>query len=138
MDSALFHSQNDFSFLNNNSNYWNKYDGILNEMSLEQKKFISKNENVLEKKSVMMNAFLDYLFELNKDSFVSVQGGMYKQVAEDYIESVKAARDLYISRSEQLETENAALRRQLEELLQKGKDNGKDKTTANGTGSDRT
>lgn len=130
MESALFHNQNNFSFLNN-STYWNKYDSVLNDMSAEQKQFVSKNENVLKKKGVMLNAFLDYLFEQYKDSFVSVQNGIYKPVAEEYIESVKAARDSYISRSEQLESENAELKKQLKELLEKkGKENGKNEVTA--------
>lgn len=136
MESALFHNQNDYSFLNN-STYWTKYDRLLNEMSAEQKQFVSKNEEVLEKKSVMMNAFLDYLFEQYKDSFVSVQNGIYKPVADEYIESVKAARDSYVSRSEQLENENAELKQKLKELIEKEKSkNGKDKTTADGIGSD--
>lgn len=132
MDSALFHNQNNYSFLNN-STYWNKYDSLLNGMSAEQKQFVAKNENVMKKKTVMLNAFLDYLFEQYKDSFVSVQNGIYKPIAEEYIESVKAAGDSYITRSEQLETENEELRKQLKALMEKGKvENGKDKTTTGG------
>lgn len=101
-------------------------------MSSEQKSFVSKNEKVLEKKSVMMNAFLDYLFEQHKDSFVSVQGGAYKKIADQYIESVQAARDMYVTRSEQLETENAELKKQIEELLKKEKENGKNEITTGG------
>lgn len=135
MDSALFHNQNDYSFLNN-STYWRKYDSVLNEMSPEQKQFVAKNEEVLEKKSVMMNAFIDYLFEQYKDSFVSVQNGIYKSTADEYIESVKKARDSYVSRSERLENENEELKRQLKELLEKEKNNGKNEITTGGTGQD--
>lgn len=129
MESALFHNQNDYSFLNTPT-YWGKYENMLNDMSAEQKLFVSKNKDVLEKKSVMINAFLDYLFEQCKDSFVSVQNGIYKPIADEYIESVKAAGDSYVSRSEQLETENAELRKQLKELIEKGKKNGKNEVTA--------
>jgi len=136
MNSALFHNNNDLSFLNN-STYWIKYDNILNGMSSEQKSFVAKNEEVKKKKSVMMAAFVDYLFEQYKDSFVSVQNGAYKPVADEYIETVKKAGDSYISRAEQLETENEELKRQLKEFMNKGKkENGTDKTTADGTGQD--
>lgn len=136
MNSALFHNNNDFSFLNN-STYWVKYDNILNGMSNEQKQFVAKNEEVKKKKGVMINAFIDYLFEQYKDSFVSVQDGAYKPIADDYIESVKKAGDSYVSRAEQLENENEQLKRQLKELMEKEKKgNGKDKTTTGGTGQD--
>ena len=132
MESALFHDINNYSFLNN-STYWTKYENILNGMSAEQRQYIAKNEDVINKKEVMLNAFLDYLFEQYKDSFVSVQNGIYKPIADEYIESVKAAGETYISRSEQLENENAELKKKLKELLEKGKnDNGKNEVTASG------
>lgn len=132
MESALFHDINNYSFLNN-STYWTKYENILNGMSAEQRQYIAKNEDVINKKEVMLNAFLDYLFEQYKDSFVSVQNGIYKPIADEYIESVKAAGETYISRSEQLENENAELKKKLKELLEKGKnDNGKNEATASG------
>lgn len=134
MNSALFHNNNDFSFLNN-SVYWNRYDQLLNGMSLEQKTFVSKNEKVLQKKSEMMNAFLDYLFEQYKDSFVSVQGGIYQKIADEYIETVRAAGDNFVTRAEELEKENEDLKRQIKKLMEKeNRKNGKDETTADRIG----
>lgn len=126
---------NDFKFNNFeqfqlNTPYWQKYDDAIKNMSSEQKIFVSKQENVLQAKQNLMSAFIDYLFEQHKNTFV-IANNSAKELADKYIDAIKVAADSYVSRSEQLENENNELKKQIQQLMLdfEGR-NGKNTTTA--------
>ena len=98
---------------------WRRYDDTLAAMSAEQKGWVCKQDSVLRAKSEMYGQFIDYLFEQNKDAFVSVGDGRYKKVCEDYIDIIQASASTYVSRSEQLEKQNEDLAKRNEELQKK-------------------
>ena len=114
-----------------NNSYWQKYNDLLKNMSGEQRIFVSKQESVLAAKQNLMSTFIDYLFEREKNSFIN-SGDTAKNIADSYIESVKDAADRYVTRNEQLEKENAELKKQLQQLMLDfgEKENGKNKPTA--------
>lgn len=112
------------------NSYWNNYDSMIKEMSSEQKLFVGKQENVISTKNQLISAFIDYLFEQNKNNFVSSSDAA-KKLADDYINSVRNAINSYETRSERLEKENAELKKQIQQLLDFGeKTNGKKQDSA--------
>lgn len=103
----------------NKSSTWRRYDDTLASLSTEQKLWVCKQESVLKAKSEMYSQFIDYLFELNRDAFVSVGDGRYKKLCENYIDSIQSSASSYVSRSEQLEQKNIELVKQNEALQRK-------------------
>lgn len=101
-----------------NNSYWQKYDSLLNSMSSEQKIFVSKQEEVIKSKQILISAFIDYLFEQNKNSFIATSD-LAKKLADDYYNCVSQAASGFVTHSEQLEKENEELKRQLKQLLSK-------------------
>lgn len=107
------------------NSYWGNYDSMIKEMSNDQKNFVGKQDEVKNAKNLLISAFIDYLFEQNKNNFVSTSE-IAKKLADDYINTVKNALNNYETRSERLEKENADLRKQIQQLLDFGeKTNGK-------------
>lgn len=111
----------DFSnILQNNfrTDFWKRYDDVINCLSSEQRDFVSKQKNVIQAKNLMYQEFIDYLFEINKDAFVSVSDGVHKNIVNKYINEIKNAADSYVSRTEQLEKENEELKAQIKKVLE--------------------
>lgn len=106
---------------------WQKYEKVINEMSSEQKNYVGKHEKVLQSKQIMISAFIDYLFEQNKNTFAASSDNA-KQIINNYIADIEDASKGYISRAEQLEKENQELKEQLKFLI-KGDKNAQDTTT---------
>lgn len=103
----------------NRSGTWRRYDDSLAAMSAEQKSWVCKQESVMKAKSEMYTQFIDYLFELNKEAFVSVGDGNYRKVCEDYVDSIQKSASSYVSRSDILEKQNEDLVKRNEELQRK-------------------
>lgn len=116
------------------SAYWKRYDDTVSAMSAEQRAWVGKQEAVIAAKQNMFGVFLDYLFEVNKDAFVSVGDGQYKSVVDAYIDTLQKAADGYVSRAESLEKENEELRRQLKQILEREKLNETKPMAADGAG----
>lgn len=117
-----------------NNSYWNKYEQILSSMSSEQKVFVSKQESVLLAKQNLISAFIDYLFEQHKATFINSSDNA-KALADDYFESINKAAASYVSKSEQLEQENEELKKQLKQLML---DFNKREKNGNSTSTERT
>lgn len=100
------------------SNFWKKYDDLINCLSNEQKSFVSKQNEVIDAKERMFSSFLDYLFDQKKEDFINVGDGKNKNVVQNYFDSIQRAADKYVSRSEQLEKENESLRNQLKMFME--------------------
>lgn len=125
---------NEFGF-NNFEQYtqqvpWNKYDAVIKELSNEQKIFVGKQKSVITAKQNLMTAFIDYLFEVNKNNFV-MASPVAKDLADEYINAISKAAGSYVSHNEELEKENAELKKQLQQFLNmEGKKDGKNKAAA--------
>ena len=104
------------------NSYWNKYNNLINRMSNEQRMFVGKQEDVLQAKQKLISVFVDYLFEQYKGSFVN-SSDMAQALANEYFEAVSKAAEKYVTRNDQLEKENAELKKQVKQLmLNYGKD----------------
>lgn len=97
-------------------NYWEELEKMWAGLSVEQQMFVSKQKAVIETRKEMLKPFVDYLFELYKESFVSVGNGIYKPLADKYINAVKDAINSYTPRTQELEKENQAMKQQIADL----------------------
>ena len=60
------------SFTNsNNIGYWNRLTDYISKFSTDQLKFIDNNQQVIKAHNDMLNTFVQYLFEKNKDDFAA-------------------------------------------------------------------
>ena len=98
------------------NNYWTKYDQVVRDLSNEQKSFVNKQKNVLAAKQNLMSVFIDYLFEQQKNNFI-VASDQAKNLADDYINAIQKAANGYVTHQEELEKENADLKKQLQQLM---------------------
>ena len=128
----FYNFENINSFKSQTNSFWLKYEEIISKMSKEELTYISKQENVINAKNNLINTFIDYLFDREKNNFIS-SSDMAKSVADDYINNIQLASSNYVSRTELLENENAELKKKISELLSKGdvkkNDNNKQITT---------
>jgi hypothetical protein len=128
----FYNFENINSFKSQTNSFWIKYEEIISKMSKEELTYISKQENVINAKNNLINTFIDYLFDREKNNFIS-SSDMAKSVADDYIHNIQLASSNYVSRTELLENENAELKKKISELLSKGdvkkNDNNKQITT---------
>lgn len=106
------------SFRTQPNPFWIKYENLISNMSKEELNFIAKQEKVILAKSNLMNTFIDYLFEKEKNNFITTDEA--KKITEIYLSEIKNASEQYINRTESLENENAELKKYIEELLKKG------------------
>ena len=68
------------------SSYWQKLSDCCSKMSADQFNYVSNNEEVIQTKSQMMDAFNLYLFEKYKEEFASTD--MFTKVCDDYLDKV--------------------------------------------------
>lgn len=104
----------DFTGLKNDTPvFWERYNEAVNSLSNEQKAWISEQQTVIQKKTEMYSAFIEYLFEKEKDAFV-YSGG--RNVSEEYIKAVEFASSQYVDKTKRLEAENEKLKQRLDRL----------------------
>ena len=73
------------SFTNsNNIGYWNRLTDYISKFSTDQLKFIDNNQQVIKAHNDMLNTFVQYLFEKNKDDFAAFDE--FRPVCDTYID----------------------------------------------------
>ncbi|MBQ0112122.1 MAG: hypothetical protein KBT03_03240 [Bacteroidales bacterium] len=103
----------------NYSDTWRRYENSINAMSPEQRNWVCKQDSVLRAKSEVYASFIDYLFNANREAFISVGDGNNKKVCEKYIDEIEKVATSFVSRSELLEQQNRELAERNEELQKK-------------------
>lgn len=93
---------------------WDRLKTATASMDVAQIGWVMNQPDVVKAYSALQTAFQSWLFEKCKDEFGKVQ--TYKPLVENYINAVLGAAQGYGQHTLNLEAENAALRKQLEEL----------------------
>lgn len=98
-------------------NYWQKLADYCSKMSADQQSFVEKNPKVQVTRAKMMDAFLLYLFERHKDEFIQLDG--FRQLCDDYIDTVINTSNDYSAQITQAISENDSLKNRVAELERK-------------------
>ena len=93
---------------------WDRLKTATEHMELGQIAWVMKQESVVQAWASLKSTFDTWLFERWKEEFGQVQA--YRPLVDNYINAVLEAAQGYGVRASSLEAENAALRKQLEEL----------------------
>ena len=104
----------DHSFTNsNNIGYWNRLTDYISKFSTDQLKFIDNNQQVIKAHNDMLNTFVQYLFEKNKDDFAAFDE--FRPVCDTYIDCVIKTASEYDDKVSEALNENAELKNKLKE-----------------------
>lgn len=102
------------SFTNsNNIGYWNRLTDYISKFSTDQLKFIDNNQQVIKAHNDMLNTFVQYLFEKNKDDFAAFDE--FRPVCDTYIDCVIKTASEYDNKVSEALNENAELKNKLKE-----------------------
>ena len=102
------------SFTNsNNIGYWNRLTDYISKFSTDQLKFIDNNQQVIKAHNDMLNTFVQYLFEKNKDDFAALDE--FRPVCDTYIDCVIKTASEYDDKVSEALNENAELKNKLKE-----------------------
>lgn len=102
------------SFTNsNNIGYWNRLTDYISKFSTDQLKFIDNNQQVIKAHNDMLNTFVQYLFEKNKDDFAAFDE--FRPVCDTYIDCVIKTASEYNDKVSEALNENAELKNKLKE-----------------------
>ena len=102
------------SFTNsNNIGYWNRLTDYISKFSTDQLKFIDNNQQVIKAHNDMLNTFVQYLFEKNKDDFAAFDE--FRPVCDTYIDCVIKTASEYDDKVSEALNENAELKDKLKE-----------------------
>lgn len=102
------------SFTNsNNIGYWNRLTDYISKFSTDQLKFIDNNQEVIKAHNDMLNTFVQYLFEKNKDDFAAFDE--FRPVCDTYIDCVIKTANEYDDKVSEALNENAELKNKLKE-----------------------
>lgn len=102
------------SFTNsNNIGYWNRLTDYISKFSTDQLKFINNNQQVIKAHNDMLNTFVQYLFEKNKDDFAAFDE--FRPVCDTYIDCVIKTASEYDDKVSEALNENAELKNKLKE-----------------------
>ena len=102
------------SFTNsNNIGYWNRLTDYISKFSTDQLKFIDNNQQVIKAHNDMLNTFVQYLFEKNKDDFAAFDE--FRSVCDTYIDCVIKTASEYDDKVSEALNENAELKNKLKE-----------------------
>ena len=97
----------------NDISYWNKLTDYTNKFSTDQLKFIDNNQEVIKAHNDMLNTFVQYLFEKNKDDFATFDE--FRPVCDAYIDCVIKTANEYDDKVSEALNENAELKNKLKE-----------------------
>lgn len=101
------------SFANSNNGYWNRLTDYISKFSTDQLKFIDNNQEVIKAHNDMLNTFVQYLFEKNKDDFAAFDE--FRPVCDTYIDCVIKTASEYDDKVSEALNENAELKNKLKE-----------------------
>ena len=102
------------SFTNsNNIGYWNTLPHCISKFSTDQLKFIDNNQQVIKAHNDMLNTFVQYLFDKNKDDFAAFDE--FRPVCDTYIDCVIKTASEYDDKVSEALNENAELKNKLKE-----------------------
>ena len=102
------------SFTNsNNIGYWNRLTDYISKFSTDQLKVIDNNQQVIKAHNDMLNTFVQYLFEKNKDDFAAFDE--FRPVCDTYIDCVIKTASEYDDKVSEALNENAELKNKLKE-----------------------
>lgn len=101
------------SFTNSNNGYWNRLTDYISKFSTDQLKFIDNNQEVIKAHNDMLNTFVQYLFEKNKDDFAAFDE--FRPVCDTYIDCVIKTASEYNDKVSEALNENAELKNKLKE-----------------------
>ena len=102
------------SFTNsNNIGYWNRLTDYISKFSTDQLKFIDNNQQVIKAHNDMLNTFVQYLFEKNKDDFAAFDE--FRPVCDTDIDCVIKTASEYDDKVSEALNENAELKNKLKE-----------------------
>ena len=102
------------SFTNsNNIGYWNRLTDYISKFSTDQLKFIDNNQQVIKAHNDMLNTFVQYLFEKNKDDFAAFDE--FRPVCDTYIDCVIKTASEYDDKVSEALNENEELKNKLKE-----------------------
>lgn len=102
------------SFTNsNNIGYWNRLTDYISKFSTDQLKFIDNNQQVIKAHNDMLNTFVQYLFEKNKDDFAAFDE--FRPVCDTYIDCVIKTASEYDDKVSEALNEKAELKNKLKE-----------------------
>ena len=97
----------------NNIGYWNRLTDYISKFSTDQLKFIDNNQQVIKAHNDMLNTFVQYLFEKNKDDFAAFDE--FRPVCDTYIDCVIKTASEYDDKVSEALNENAELKNKLKE-----------------------
>ena len=97
--------------------YWLKLSESCSKMSADQLNYVSNDEEVIEAKSRMMEAFNLYLFEKYKEEFA--ENEMFTKYCDDYIDKITDVASGYSENITKALSENEKLRAKIQELERK-------------------
>lgn len=97
----------------NNIGYWNRLTDYISKFSTDQLKFIDNNQQVIKAHNDMLNTFVQYLFEKNKDDFAAFDE--FRPVCDTYIDCVIKTASEYDNKVSEALNENAELKNKLKE-----------------------
>lgn len=110
----------------NETGYWQNLSEMCSKLSSDQLNYINNNENVIDKKNKMMEAFNLFLFEKFKKDFAEIPN--CQKLCDDYIDTIQ---DTIANYNEQIANtieENKELKTKIAELERKIKNNEKSNT----------
>lgn len=105
--------QNHLFTNSNNIGYWNRLTDYISKFSTDQLKFIDNNQQVIKAHNDMLNTFVQYLFEKNKDDFAAFDE--FRPVCDTYIDCVIKTASEYDDKVSEALNENAELKNKLKE-----------------------
>lgn len=101
------------SFTNSNNSYWNRLTDYISKFSTDQLKFIDNNQQVIKAHNDMLNTFVQYLFEKNKDDFAAFDE--FRPICDTYIDCVIKTASEYDDKVSEALNENVELKNKLKE-----------------------
>lgn len=101
----------------NKTDYWQKLSDVCSKLSADQLNYINNSEKVIDKKNKMMEAFNLFLFEKYKNDFVEIEA--FKNLCDDYVDTIQDVIKDYSKQVENTIEENKKLKQKLAELEKK-------------------
>ena len=96
---------------------WKRFNDLIQQMSDDQKAYVSNHELVIGERQKMMQTFNDWMFEKYKNEFVTIPS--FDSLAQGYVEAVASTAHEFGAKSAALRQENEELRRELDALKRK-------------------